>query len=50
MTPQDNIMVVAPVREDREAELRQMLDEMNRKPGVFNLENPYIQFQTIDTI
>jgi len=50
MTPQDNMMVVAPVREDREAELRQMLDHVNRKPGVFNPENPYIHFHTIETL
>ena len=34
MTPQSNIMVVAPILENREAELRQLLDQMNSAPGM----------------
>src|SRR5450631_946723 len=50
MTPQSNIMVVAPILENREAELRQLLDRMNSSPGIADPQNllvPFGQFPTI---
>src|SRR5437899_2000521 len=44
MTPQSNLMVVAPILESREAELRQMLSTMNFEPGVVNPENSLLPF------
>jgi len=44
MTPQSNLMVVAPIVESRESELRQLLATMNLEPGVANPENPLVPF------
>ena len=50
MTPQFNLMVVAPIAEESEAELRQMLSGMNLEPGVANPENSLIPFGRLDTL
>lgn len=50
MTPQDNIMVVASIRQDREAELRQLMETMNASPGIFDPGNRFLPFQDIDTL
>jgi hypothetical protein len=50
MTPQFNLMVVASIADDREAELRQMLSEMNLEPGVANPENPLLPFAKFETL
>ncbi len=43
-------MVVAPILENREAELRQLLDRMNSAPGVADPENPLVPFGQFPTI
>src|SRR6476469_9387191 len=50
MTPQSNIMVVAPILENREAERRQLLDRMNIAPGVADPQNPLVPFGQFPTI
>jgi len=50
MTPQSNIMVVAPILENREVELRQLLDQMNVSPGVCDPQNPLVPFGRFPTI
>ena len=50
MTPQSNIMVVAPILENREAELRQLLDQMNSAPGIADPQNPLVPFGQFPTI
>ncbi len=50
MTPQDNIMIVAPIDEQREANLRLMLESLNLEPGVFDTSNSLIPFQQINTL
>src|SRR5437660_11478430 len=50
MTPQFNLMVVAPIAEDREAQLRQMLSEMNSEPGVANPENSLLPIGKLSTL
>lgn len=50
MTPQSNVLVLAPVRKDREGDLRRLLDSMNLSPGRVNPENelvPFAQFAEI---
>src|SRR3954468_14655963 len=44
MTPQSNIMIVAPILENREAELRQLLEGMNSAPGIANPQNALVPF------
>lgn len=50
MTPQDNIMVVASIPQDREAELRQLMETMSASPGIFDPGNRFLPFQDIDTL
>jgi hypothetical protein len=50
MTPQSNIMVVAPILENREAELRLLLEEMNFAPGTADPQNPIVPFGKFPTI
>ena len=50
MTPQSNIMVVAPIVAGREAELRRLLSSMNREPGVADPDNPLVPFGKIATL
>jgi hypothetical protein len=50
MTPQSNLMVVAPIAEELEAELRQMLSGMNMEPGVANPENSLLPFGKLETL
>jgi hypothetical protein len=50
MTPQSNVMVTAPLRREREAELRNLLASMNDLPGQANPANalvPFGQFRQI---
>jgi len=44
MTPQSNVMVVAPIKMEREAELRNLLASMNEVPGRVNPANPLVPF------
>ena len=44
MTPQSELLVIAPIAEGREADLRAFLDTMNRAPGVADPDNPVIPF------
>ncbi|MCU1225158.1 MAG: hypothetical protein JWQ42_3251 [Edaphobacter sp.] len=44
MTPQSNIMVVAAIIAGREAELRQLLANMNREPGLADPANTLVPF------
>src|ERR1700722_12737843 len=50
MTPQSNIMVVAPIIAGREAELRRLLAGMNREPGVADPDNLLVPFGKITTL
>jgi hypothetical protein len=50
MTPQNNIMIVASIAQNCELQLRQLLDGMNVKSGVYNDQNELIAFHWIDTI
>jgi hypothetical protein len=50
MTPQSNIMVVAPIIAGREPELRRLLAGMNREPGVADPDNPMVPFGKITTL
>jgi hypothetical protein len=45
MMPQSNILVLAPLRMEREAELRQLLDSMNHAPGRVNPANTLVPFE-----
>jgi hypothetical protein len=44
MTPQSNFMVLAPIIPEREAELRQLLNSMNRGPGQADPNNSLLPF------
>jgi hypothetical protein len=44
MTPQSNFMVLAPIIPERETELRQLLDSMNRGPGQVDPNNSLLPF------
>jgi hypothetical protein len=50
MTPQSNFMVLAPIIPEREAELRQLLDSMNRSPGQVDPNNSLLPFAEFDTL
>jgi hypothetical protein len=45
MTPQSNVMVTAPVKMAREADLRNLLASMNDAPGRVNPANPLVPFE-----
>ena len=44
MTAQSNFMVVVPIIPERETELRQLLDSMNRGPGQVDPNNSLLPF------
>jgi hypothetical protein len=50
MTPQSNFMVLVPIIPERETELRQMLDSMNRGPGQVDPNNDLLPFGEFDTL
>jgi hypothetical protein len=50
MTPQSNFMVLAPINPERETELRQLLDSMNRGPGCVDPNNELVPFAEFDTL
>src|SRR5215467_9100906 len=50
MTPQSNFMVLAPIIPERETELRQLLDSMNRGPGQVDPNNKLVPFAEFDTL
>jgi hypothetical protein len=50
MTPQSNLMIVAPLVASREGELRQLLATMNLEPGVANPENSLVRFGRLGTL
>lgn len=50
MTPQSNFMVLAPIIPERETELRQLLDSMNRAPGQADSNNSLLPFAEFDTL
>ena len=50
MTPQSNFMVLAPIIPEREAELRQLLDSMNRAPGQVDPNNSLLPFAEFETL
>jgi hypothetical protein len=45
MMPQSNVLVIAPLRMEREAELRNLLAAMNFSPGRVNPANPLVPFE-----
>jgi hypothetical protein len=50
MTPQSNFMVLAPIKPECEADLRQLLDSMNRGPGQVDPNNALLPFGEFDTL
>src|SRR5215475_8665508 len=50
MTPQSNFMVLAPIIPERETELRQLLDSMNRGPGQVDANNSLLPFGEFETL
>ncbi len=50
MTPQSSFLIVAPIRPDREAELRRLLDSMNEAPGRLNVSNSLVPFHRFDRV
>lgn len=48
--PQSNVLVNAPIRPERLAELRALLASMNERPGVVNPENPLFPFAAFPEI
>jgi hypothetical protein len=44
MTPQSDLMVTAPIKLERESELRSLLASMNDAPGKVNPQNPLVPF------
>lgn len=50
MTPQDNIMIVAPIPPEREDELRRLLRSMNVEDGIYDPSNTLVPFHLIDTL
>ena len=50
MTPQSHVLVIAPIKMEREAELRSLLKSMNTFPGQANPENPIVPFGQFDQI
>jgi hypothetical protein len=50
MTPQSNFMVLAPIIPERETELRQLLDSMNRGSGQVDPNNTLLPFAEFDTL
>lgn len=50
MTPQSSFQILAPIKPERETELRQLLASMNSEPGRLDLHNaliPFAQFETL---
>ena len=50
MTPQSHVLVIAPVKMEREAELRGLLESMNSRPGQANPDNPIMPFGQFEQI
>ena len=50
MTPQSNVMVLAPVISGRAPELRKLLATMNRSPGIVDPENALVPFGHLGTV
>jgi hypothetical protein len=50
MTPQSNFMVLAAIVPERETELRQLLDSMNRGPGQVDPDNALLPFAEFETL
>jgi len=50
MTPQSNFMIVAPIDRAREAELRALLESMNKGPGLVKADNALVPFAQFDTL
>ena len=50
MTPQANIMIVAPIDPNHESKLLSLLAEMTVQPGIYRPENTLVPFQQINTL
>src|SRR5260370_20649073 len=50
MTPQSTFMVLAPIILERETEVRQVLDSMNRGPGQVDPNNSLLPFAEFETL
>jgi len=50
MTPQSNFMILAVVTPSRGAELRSLLAEMNKEPGVLSPGNALVPFEQFDRV
>src|SRR5262244_112737 len=50
MTPQGTFMILAPIVLSREAELRSLLNSMNKGLGSVNPNNPLVPFAQFDTL
>src|SRR6266702_888343 len=50
MTPQSNLMVLAPTLPERETELRELFDSMNHGPGQVDPNNALLPFAEFETL
>jgi hypothetical protein len=50
MMPQSNVMVTAPLKMEREVELRSLLASMNEAPGKVNPANPLVPFEKFEEL
>jgi hypothetical protein len=50
MTPQANFLVLAPIAQGREPDLRKLLASMNRRPGLADPRNPILPFGEFDRL
>ena len=50
MTPQANFLVLAPLAQGREADLRKLLARMNHRPGLTDPHNPILPFGEFDRL
>ncbi len=50
MTPQSSVFVLAPLKPEREADLRALLTSMNRQPGQADPRNPLVPFADLPQV
>jgi hypothetical protein len=50
MTPQSSFMILAPIKPQREGELRRLLASMNEAPGRLRVNNALVPFDQFDTL
>lgn len=50
MLPQSDVLILAPIAGGREDELRQLLEQLNQRPGLADPMNPLVPFGTFDRL